>query len=137
MTAVACAVCGVRFDAKSPRARYCSDRCRKRRSRDPEPVSSEPSPESVQVGPGPVEAKTRADVAALVTAHPMGEALAEAAFAMARIVDSYPSLATNANRELRMNLLALAGMGVDGDADLDAALSTPVVPPEVRNPPES
>ena len=34
---------------------------------------------------GPVERKVRADIAALVTAHPMGEALAEMSYNLARV----------------------------------------------------
>ena len=135
---VTCSVCGDAFEARSPRAQFCSDRCRKRKSREPERVGDIMG-ESVAPadGMGPVEAKTRSDVAALMSAHPAGEALAEAAYAMARLVDQYPAVATSANRELRANLEALTGMGVDGDADLDGLLSTPVVPTEVRDTPES
>ena len=82
---------------------------------------------------GPVESRVRSDVAALVTAHPMGEALAEMAYALARTLDEGAGLATAAvNRELRANLLELAGMVDDDDEDLDAILSTPV-PTEVRD----
>lgn len=76
---------------------------------------------------GPVESKVRADVEALVTAHPMGEALAEMAFTLARTLDEGAGLAVAAvNRELRANLVELARLGVDGDDDLDDQLSTPV-----------
>ena len=86
---------------------------------------------------GPVEAKVRADVAALVTAHPMGEALAEMAYTLARTLDDGAGLAVAAvNRELRANLVELARMGVSDD-DLDDRLSTPDVSSEVRNPEES
>ena len=132
---VTCGVCGEPFEARSPRARFCSDRCRKRKSRDPVAADLEPAVEPEAIGP--VEAKTRSDVAALVSGHPAGEALAEAAYAMARLVDNYPTIAASANRELRANLEALTGMGVDGDSDLDGLLSTPVVPTEVRDTPES
>lgn len=75
---------------------------------------------------GPVETKVREDVSRLITAHPMGEALAEMAFTLARTLDEGAGLAIAAvNRELRANLLALASM-IDGDEeDLDAMLSTP------------
>lgn len=77
--------------------------------------------------PGPVEEKVRSDVAALVTTHPMGEALAAMAFALARTLDNGAGLAVAAvNRELRANLLELAGMVDDDDEDLDALLSSPV-----------
>jgi hypothetical protein len=69
----------------------------------------------------------RSDIAALVTLHPMGEALAEMAITLARSLDEGAGLATAAvNRELRANLLELARMAVDDDDDLDAALSTPI-----------
>lgn len=77
--------------------------------------------------PGPVERKVRQDIAALVTAHPMGEALAEMAFALARALDEGAGMATAAvNRELRANLVELASQAVDDDDDLEARLSTPL-----------
>lgn len=76
---------------------------------------------------GPVEAKVRSDVEALTTAHPMGESLAEMAFTLARTLDEGAGLAVAAvNRELRANLVELAGMVIDGDDGFDALLSTPV-----------
>lgn len=78
-----------------------------------------------------MESKVRQDVAALVTAHPMGEALAEMAFTLARTLDNGAGLATAAvNRELRANLVELARMGVPDDDDLEDRLSTPVRDPE-------
>ena len=75
--------------------------------------------------PGPVETKVRADVEALVSAHPMGEALAAMSYALARGIDEGPEMMRAAlNRELRLNLVELAGMGVGGD-DLGAELSMP------------
>ena len=84
---------------------------------------------------GPVERMVRKDVAALMTAHPMGEALAEMAYTLARSLDDGAGLATAAvSRELRANLVELAKMGVDDD-DLDESLSTPDpgLPPPVRD----
>lgn len=76
---------------------------------------------------GPVETKVRQDVNALVSAHPMGEALAEMAFALARALDDGAGMATAAvNRELRANLIELARLAVDDDDDLEAQLSTPL-----------
>ncbi len=76
---------------------------------------------------GPVESKVRADVAALVTVHPMGEGLAEAAFVLARTLDEGAGMAVAAvARELRSYLEDLAGTVVDDDDDFDALLSTPV-----------
>lgn len=83
---------------------------------------------------GPVETKVRQDVEALVTGHPMGEALAEMAFTLARTLDEGAGLAVAAvNRELRANLIELARLGVDGDDELDDELSRPVLPSEVRD----
>lgn len=84
---------------------------------------------------GPVESRTRQDVAALVTAHPMGEALAEIAFTLARTLDEGAGLATAAvSRELRATLVEMAKLGVGDDDDLDAQLSTPDLPSSVRDP---
>ena len=83
---------------------------------------------------GPVETKARADVAALMSTHPMGETLAEMAYNLARSLDNGAGLAVAAvNRELRETLEDLAEMGVDSD-DLVDRLSTPDVPTEVRDP---
>lgn len=83
--------------------------------------------------PGPVEVKVRGDIAALISTHPMGEALAEMSYTLARSLDAGAGLAIAAvNRELRANLVELARLGVADDDDLDAALSTPV-----RDDPES
>ncbi len=77
-------------------------------------------------GYGPVEAKVRSDVGSLVSTHPMGEALAEMAFALARTLDDGAGLAVAAvNRELRANLVELAKMGVADDDDLDDAIFHP------------
>lgn len=90
---------------------------------------------------GPIETQVRSDIGSLMTAHPMGESLAEMSFNLARTLDEGAGLAVAAvNRELRANLVELAGMGVDGDDDFGDALSTPSpgdVPSEVRNPEES
>jgi hypothetical protein len=66
-------------------------------------------------------------VAALVSVHPMGEALAEMAFTLARALDDGAGLATAAvNRELRANLMELSRLAVDDGDDLADELSTPV-----------
>lgn len=76
---------------------------------------------------GPVETKVRADVDALVSSHPMGEALAELAFTLARTLDQGAGMAVAAvGRELRATLAELAGMGVSDDDDLEDRLSAPV-----------
>lgn len=69
----------------------------------------------------------RADVGALISAHPMGEALAEVSFALARLLDDGAGLATAAvSRELRANLMELSRLADDGDDDLADELSAPV-----------
>jgi hypothetical protein len=85
---------------------------------------------------GPVERKVRQDIAALVTAHPMGEAIAEMAYNLARVMDEGAGLATAAvNRELRANLQELGRLAVDSDDTLERELSTPAagVRPTLRN----
>lgn len=75
---------------------------------------------------GPVERKVRADIAALVTAHPMGEAIAEMSYNLAHVLDEGAGLATAAvNRELRANLTELGRLAVDDNDTLEAELSSP------------
>jgi hypothetical protein len=84
-----------------------------------------------RVRPGVVERKVREDIAALMSAHPMGESLAEMAYALARVLDNGAGLATAAvNRELRANLLELSSLAVDDDDELADDLSAPVRHPE-------
>ena len=77
---------------------------------------------------GAVETKVRQDVGALVTEHPMGEALSAMSFNLARTLDEGAGLAVAAvNRELRANLVELARLEVPSDDDdFGDALSTPV-----------
>jgi len=76
---------------------------------------------------GSVEAKVRADIEALVSAHPMGESLAEMSLNLARTLDAGAGLATAAvNRELRANLLELSRLAVDDADDFADDLSAPV-----------
>jgi hypothetical protein len=80
---------------------------------------------------GAVERKVRADLRALITAHPMGEALAAMSLNLAQVLDDGAGLAVAAvNRELRANLLELSRLAVDDNDDLDDELSTPVRDPE-------
>lgn len=82
-------------------------------------------------GVGMVEARVRADIGALVTTHPMGEALSEMSFELARrLQDCEPKEMAAINRELRANLLELASMAVADDDDFESELSTPVRHPE-------
>ena len=90
---------------------------------------TEQAEESPSPAYGRIEAATRSDIEKLMTAHPMGEALAELAYELARKVDvgldDDRALAGIA-KELRSTLAELARLGVDGDDDLDAELSAPV-----------
>ena len=79
--------------------------------------------------PGPVEAAVRRDLRALVTSHPMGEALEAMSLSLARTLDAGAGLAAAAvNRQLRENLLELARLAVQAEDGLDAELSA-----EIRN----
>jgi hypothetical protein len=76
---------------------------------------------------GPVEREVRKDIRALVTEHPMGEALAAMSLNLARTLDEGAGLVTAAvNRELRANLLELSRLAVDDNDELDAELSAAV-----------
>lgn len=82
--------------------------------------------------PGPVESKVRSDIDALVSSHPMGEALTEVACTLARSLDEGAGLATAAvSRELRACLVELSRLAVGADDDLEGQLSTPVRDAEV------
>ena len=85
---------------------------------------------------GAVEKQVRKDVGDLITEHPMGEALAEVAFTLAKTLDEGAGLAVAAvSRELRANLVELARLEVPSDDDaFGDALSIPTLPTEVRNP---
>lgn len=134
MTSRHCDVCRVEYEAKLPTSRYCSDRCRQRRHRGgPASVigarggatAAPVSQLTPEAAPGPVEARLAADLSRLVTAHPMGEALAAMSVHLARVLDAGAGLTLAAvTRELRANLLELARFQVDDD-DLDDELSTP------------
>ena len=83
---VTCA-CGAEFDARNPRAKYCSDRCRKRAQRGggevvalPMPAHDEPEPERG----GGVERTTRA---ALTEAGRIETPMGQACLALARRID--------------------------------------------------
>lgn len=127
-----CADCGRPFEAKRQSAKYCSDLCRKRAQRRRAAPSAEGRPPAGN-GPGPVERHVRADIAALVTTHPMGEALAEMSFALARLLDAGTDGAAAVNRELRANLVELSRLAVDEGDDLGDELSEPEMSPEVRD----
>jgi hypothetical protein len=103
-----------------------------RRSTKISPVSRKGGP----VDAGPIETQVRADVDALISAHPMGESLAEMAFKLAGLLDGddVKDLAVaGINKELRETLCELARLA-SGDDDLSDALS---VPTTLRDPAES
>jgi len=74
----------------------------------------------------------KADLAALITTHQMGEALSQMALALARAMDRIEVTGRGLmvlpamNRELRDNLAELARMAVNDDDPLADELSTPV-----------
>lgn len=75
---------------------------------------------------GSIETAVRADVEALITAHPMAESLSELAYTLAHLLDCEAKdlAVAGISKELRETLVELAGMGV-GDDDLADALSLP------------
>jgi hypothetical protein len=81
---------------------------------------------------GRVERKTRADIVALITAHPMGEALTEMSLTLAWAIDHIRETGKGlmvlpaTNRELRDNLTELARLAVNDDDPLADELSAPV-----------
>lgn len=79
--------------------------------------------------------QVRRDVDALVSGHPMGEALAAISFRLAELLDGplLPMAVAGITRELRETLLELARLGVDDDDDFGAELSRPDMPAEVRD----
>lgn len=87
---------------------------------------------------GRVERKVKADIAALVTTHPMGEALTEMAIALAATMDTIRETGRGVmvlpalNRELRDNLAELSRLAVNDDDPFADELST-----AVRDEPES
>jgi hypothetical protein len=87
-----------------------------------------------------VEQKVRQDITALVTAHPMGESIAEMSYCLARAMDHGAGLLLGTvNRELRGNLAELSRLAVDADDTLERELSTPAagVRPTLRDTTES
>lgn len=76
--------CGTAFQAKNPRARYCSDRCRKRRQRGGQVVDLPPLSDD-RPGAGPVATATARE---LTEANRLDSALGQACMAMARRLDS-------------------------------------------------
>ena len=77
--------------------------------------------------PGRIEQMTRADVGAMVSSHPMGEALSEMAFAAARRLDGQVEDKSYAGimRQLQSVLMELTKYAAAEADDLDEELSAP------------
>ena len=110
MATVTCP-CGTRFDATSPRAVYCSPRCRKRGSRAG--VQAVPTAPKVVTLPPPadtpeVPSVTGAVIAELAEANALRSAAGLAAVRLAQLIDSATLLAGSSaaawTREMRAAL---------------------------------
>lgn len=84
MAAVTCDSCGTTFTARHPRARWCSDRCRKRGQQVGEVVALPAADPEAAATAGPVEAAT---AKALAEAERIDTPLGQAALALARRID--------------------------------------------------
>lgn len=103
-------VCGTEFDARNPRAKFCSDRCRKRAQRGGEVVAL-----PVQQPIEPVEAMggvERTTRAALASADRVETPMGQACLALARRIDA-PGMDTGS---------ALAALVARLDSSLAVAL---------------
>lgn len=104
--------CGTEFTAKNPRARFCSDRCRKRPQRTGQVVSIEtPKPDASNAGP--IEAATAAE---LTEAGRLDTMLGQTCLALARRLDTpgvdTGSAVASVTRELRATMTdATRGVG--------------------------
>lgn len=118
--------------------RFASERgARQHRRSCPQRRTVDAEPERFQCAdcggfPGPVETQTRRDVSKIASQHPVGAALAEMAFALARRLDASRNLEAAESRaigaiskELRATVVELARLGVGDDDDLEDELSTP------------
>ena len=106
--------CGTTFEARSSKARYCSDRCRKRTAKAATIVQLQlPAPQVDEFQPGPVATATKA---ALVDADRLGTPLGQAALALAVRLDA-PGLDTgSAMAAVARQLEALLGTVLKGAA---------------------
>jgi hypothetical protein len=110
---VQCAVCGTTFSARNRKAKYCSDRCRKRKDRGGKVVELPSAPSESEDRRGPVEWAT---VTELVEAGKLDTVLGQTCLALARRVDrpgldTGSSLATVAERLRVMLAEATRGTG--------------------------
>ncbi len=78
--------------------------------------------------PGPVEAAVRRDLKALVSAHPVRDALEAMCLNLARRIDADAAGAVTAalNRQLLATMAELARLAVGDEDELDAELSAAV-----------
>lgn len=106
--------CGTTFQAKNPRARYCSDRCRKRRQRGGADVV-ELKPDAPVNEESPLGTVASATARELTEVNRLDSALGQACMAMARRLD-HPGVDTGsalASVAARLeSLLASATKGV-------------------------
>lgn len=128
-----CDLCGVAYEAVRKDSRYCSQTCGKRaRLGQPAAGLGPTGGRGVVSEMGPIEQRVHADLAALMTSHPMGEALSAMALALAVSLDRGAGMQEAAvNRELRATLDDLARMKVGDDDELDSLLSAPTVGSDV------
>ena len=120
MAAVTCP-CGTRFEASSPRAVYCSPKCRKRGSRAgvqavaTKPTKAAPPPPSPEVDAPSV---TGAVIAELAAAGSLGSAAGLSAVRLAQLIDMATVMSGSSaaawTREMRA---ALAEATANGDAE--------------------
>lgn len=83
--------CGKTFEARHPKARYCSDRCRKRKGKADATVTALPTPQTE--GERPVGSVERTTVQALSDAGRLDTPLGQVCLALARRLD-FPALDT-------------------------------------------
>jgi len=111
---VTCPACGDDFEARSPRATYCSPRCRQRASRAGARVRKPAKPAKVASLPPPatdtpeVPSVTGAAIAELAEANALHSAAGLAAVRLAQLVDSATLMSASAPaawvREMRAAL---------------------------------
>lgn len=82
--------CGTVFEARHPKARYCSDRCRKRKGKAEATVTALPT---IEQGERPAGGVERATIQALTDAGRLDSPLGQVCLALARRLD-FPALDT-------------------------------------------
>lgn len=120
MLLVKCLMCPEVFQAKTPRARFCSSRCRMRASRAGVTASARPAPVIVTRDvPGGVEQAAQESLASMGQAGtPVGRTL----LVLARRIDSGADTAgglASLAREFRAGLAEVMAEGEPGESPLD------------------